>query len=129
MNEYTSNGIMYTWELASSEGASFILFPSSDNTKSQISAAKTEIRRSRDVVSLKLANEEDLDYHFKSAIFREPETRKLKWYQIEQDEKVIRKARLEGINPNQFVQQYVLPNVAQTEQKMLEKFGNKIYGI
>ncbi len=127
MKEYTKNGIMYTWELAGSQGASFILFPTADNTQEQINAAKQDLRDSRDVVSLRVASEEDMDDLYKSDYFRDPRTHALKWYQIEQDEKLIRKARKSGVTIEQFVTDYVLPFTNLVEAKMFAKFGDKIY--
>lgn len=127
--EYTKNGILYTWELASSEGASFILFPSATNTKEEIETAKNDIRNSQDVVWMKVANDDDRDYLYKSEIFRIPETRDLKWYQIAQDDKVLRKCRLQGLTPQQYVDKIVLPFIKETEAAFLETHGTKIYGI
>ena len=129
MKEYTNNGIMYTWELAGSQGASFILFPTADNTQEQINAAKQELRNSHDVVSLRVASEEDMDDLYKTDYFRDKRVRPLKWYQIEQDEKLIRKARKAGVTIDQFVTDYVLPFTNLVEAKMLEKYGQKMYNF
>ncbi len=126
MNEYTNNGIMYTWELAGSNGASFILFPNSDHTPEQIQAAKQELRDSRDVVALRVANDSDLDDQFITAIFRVPALKHLRWYEIDQDEKTVRKERLKGTSPFDYVQNIVLPNIEATKQRYIEKYGNKI---
>lgn len=127
--EKTSNGIMYTWDIASSQGASFILFPEATHTKEQIKQAKAEIRRNQDVVSMRVADENDRDYFYKGEIFRIPATRPLKWYQIEQDDKLLRRERKKGTTPQQFVDTFVLPFVKETEAKMLAKHGEKMYGI
>ncbi len=87
MLETTTNGINFSDTLVSSEGAAFILYPSKEHTQEQINQAKRELRNSRDVVSLKIADCGDLDYLYKSEIFRHKDTRSLKWYEIEQDEK------------------------------------------
>lgn len=129
MKEYTTNGILYTWELAGSEGASFILYPTDNNSKAEINAAKAELRHNHDVIWLRLANEDDRDYLYKGDIFRIPETKPLKWYQIEQDEATIRKARLQGLTPQQFVDTLVLPYIAATEQRYFLQHGQKMYGI
>jgi hypothetical protein len=60
-NERTTNGIMYTEEIISMHGASFMLFPTADDTPEMITEAKNEIKRDRDVVSLKVATEKDWD--------------------------------------------------------------------
>ena len=124
--EYTSNAIAYTWELAGSEGASFILYPNKDHTQKQIADAKRELRNQRDVVHMKIASEEDRDYLYKSAIFRVPSTSKLKWYEIEQDEKIIRQERLKGTSPLEYVKKIVRPNIKKTTEDMIKKFGEKI---
>lgn len=129
MKEYTSNGIMYTWELASSEGASFILFPEEGTSKEEIEKAKQYLKNNQDVVWLKVANEDDRDYLYKSDYFRDPRTRPLKWYQIEQDEKLIRRERKKGTTPTDFVTNFVLPFIKQTEENMLEQHGENMYGI
>lgn len=120
---------MYTWDIASSQGASFILFPEATHTKEQIKQAKAEIRRNQDVVSMRVADENDRDYFYKGEIFRIPATRPLKWYQIEQDDKLLRRERKKGTTPQQFVDTFVLPFVKETEAKMLAKHGEKMYGI
>lgn len=110
MQEHTKNGIMYTWDIAGSQGASFILFPTEKNTAQEIAEAKNELRNSHDVVSLSIADENDRDYFYKGAIFRIPETKPLKWYQIEQDGKLLRRERKNGTTPEDFVKTFVLPS-------------------
>lgn len=127
MNEYTKNGILYTWELCSSEGASFILFPSPENTQEEINAAKLEIKSDHDCVWLRVANDDDRDYLYKTAIFREPDTKPLPWYQINQDETLIRKERIKGTAPADFVKRFILPFIKETEQLFLQKHGETIY--
>jgi hypothetical protein len=129
MKEQTKNGIMYTWDIASSQGASFILFPESTHTQEQIRQAKAEIRNDHDVVSLKVADENDRDYLYKGEVFSIPETKPLKWYQIEQDERLLRRERKKGTTAQEFVNTYVLPFVKEIEAKLLLKHGDKIYGL
>lgn len=129
MKEYTPNGIMYTWSLAGSQGAAFILFPKDGTLPAEIRKAKIWLRDQHDVVSIKLANDDDLDNLYKSDYFRDPRTRSLKWYQIEQDEKLIRRERKKGTTPEEFVTMFVLPFIKETEAKMLEKHGEKMYGL
>jgi hypothetical protein len=126
MKEYTANGIMYTWELAGSEGASFMLFPEESHAPEQIKAAKQWLRDNHDVVSLHIASEEDRDDLYKTEYFRDKRTRDLKWYEIEQDPKLIRRERKKGTAPAEFVERFVLPFVEQTKKKMFEQFGEKI---
>jgi hypothetical protein len=129
MKEYTHNGILYTWELAGPQGASFILFPDEIHTKEDIDRAKAWLRDNQDVVWLKVANDDDRDDLYKSDYFRDPRTRPLKWYQIEQDEKLIRRERKKGTTPEEFVTLFVLPFVKETEIKMLEKHGENMYNF
>lgn len=129
MKEYTKNGIQYTWDIVSSEGASFILFPEPHHTKEDIKRAKSELRNSRDVVSLFIASEENRDYLYKSDIFQVPEVRKLKWYQVEQDEKLLRRERIKGTTPEEFVKTFVLPFIAETEAKFKAERGDRIYKL
>lgn len=129
MKEYTGNGILYTWDLAGSAGAAFILFPDANHTKADIDTAKAWLRDNHDVVRLHVATDEDRDYLYKGEIFQQPETKPLKWYEIEQDEKIIRRERLKGTSAADFVKNIVLPNVQQTHDKLLAKHGDKIYSI
>lgn len=48
----TSNGVRYDWGLASAAGAYFNLIKTPDVTPEQLKAAKNEIRRGHDVVSM-----------------------------------------------------------------------------
>lgn len=123
MKEYTTNGILYTWELAGSAGAAFIIYPEVGHTKKDIAAAKAELRAQHDVVSLHQATPEDWDRLYKGEIFRQPETKPLKWYEIEQDDEVIRRERLKGTTPANFVKDIVLPNIAVTTEKYVKRYG------
>lgn len=127
MKEYTDNGILYTWELAGPDGASFTLFPDDDHTKEQAKEAKAWLRNTRDVVHLSIADDNDRDYLYKSEYFRDPRCRPLRWYQIEQDDKLIRKERKAGTTPTQFVDRFVVPFVKETEEKHYKLYGDKMY--
>lgn len=107
--EETSNGIKYEWYLAGPNGASFILHTEAHHTKEDIAQAKAEIRRNQDVVSLRIANDDDRDNEYKKQYFRYAKA--LPWYHIFDDEKVIRRERKKGTTPEQFYQRFVLPNV------------------
>ncbi len=67
--EKTRNGIEYTDEIASSEGACFVLFQTAEQTPEMVKEAIREIFNDRDVVSLKVANEKDWDERYRSEIF------------------------------------------------------------
>ncbi|MFA7307646.1 MAG: hypothetical protein WC026_13340 [Hyphomicrobium sp.] len=126
MKEYTSNGIQYTYDL-SSNGGHFTLFATANHTEKEILNAKNELKHERDVVSLKLATDEDFDDYFKLEYFRDARLRNLKWWQINQNEKLIRKERKKGTTPTQFVDNFVLPLVSQTEQFYREKHKGLIF--
>jgi len=127
-HDVTSNGIPFTEEIVSHKGASFTLFPISDLQKTSkfIDKAKSEIRNQRDAVSIKVADDNDWDELYKSAYFRDPRTKVLKWYQIEQDEKLIRSERKKGTTPTEFVDKFVLPFTKETEKKFRDRSGDKI---
>lgn len=52
--EYTDNGIEYTWSLDSPAGARFILMPLRGHTAEQVDRAKSLLRWSQDVLSIKV---------------------------------------------------------------------------
>ena len=119
---HTSNGIPYKEELAGPNGMSYILFPSATDTKEMITVAKSELRRQKDVVRLKVADDYDLDYNYTEDIFRHPATMPLQWFEINVDEELIRKERLKGTTPDQFVELFVLPCVDETRAKNQAKY-------
>ncbi len=126
MTEITSNGVSYTYDIVSSQGASFILYPRPEHSDADVAVAKREIRNSRDVVSMRVASDEDLDYLYKDAYFRDPRCRDLRWFEIEQDEKVIRRERKKGTSPADFVTHFVLPFTEINKTKAIETFGPSI---
>lgn len=127
--ETTTNGIRFTEEIVSINGAAFILFPEG-HSKADIKAAKREIRSQRDVVSIRVASETDRDEQYRSEIYSIPETRALRWYEINGDDyKLIRRERLKGTSPQEYVNTFVLPCVKETHEANLKEFGTKIYGI
>lgn len=125
--EQTSNGISYQDFIESVHGSTIILYPSEDKSKSEIDKAKRELRGERDVVKMRVADDWDLDDLYKTAIFRDERVKTLKWYQVEQDEKLIRKERKKGTTPQEFVTDIVLPNVKETEKKYKKEYGKSIY--
>lgn len=55
MNETTSNGIQFEWWITGPDGAHFALFPvRGTHTAQDIADAKAELRRNRDVVSIRV---------------------------------------------------------------------------
>ncbi|MDP9079933.1 MAG: hypothetical protein M3O71_21105 [Bacteroidota bacterium] len=128
--EKTTNGVMYTGDITSINGASFILFPEGKHTVKMIKEAITELMNSRDVVSMRVANEDDRDELYRTEIFRHPATRPLKWYEINADDKqLLRAERLKGTSADNYVNWYVLPFTEQTKLDNLERFGDKIFEI
>ena len=121
---------MYTEDITSVNGASFILFPEGKHTVKMIKEAITELMNSRDVVGMRVANEDDRDDLYRTEIFRHPATRPLKWYEINADNKqLIRTERLKGTSADDYVNRYVLPFTAQTKAHNLAQFGDKIFDI
>jgi hypothetical protein len=128
MREKTTNGIAYTEEITSINGASFILFPDIHHTKDMVAQAKSEIRNSRDVVCIKVASDADRDELYRWDIFREPALRHLRWYEINADDyTLIRAERLKGTSPEVFIEHFVLPCIADTVEHNLQRFGYKIF--
>lgn len=126
LTEKTQNGIEYTEEIISCNGAAFILYPSRSHSPEMVKAAIAEIRSARDVVRIRIATEEDRDYLYCSEIFRHPECAELKWYEINQDEKLIRSERQKGTTVAKFVRCFVIPWVQETRERNLKKYGDKI---
>lgn len=128
--EKTTNGIMYTEAIISSSGAGFVLFPDGAHTVKMIKEAITELIDSRDVVSMRVANEDDRDELYRTEIFRHPAVRPLKWYEINADDKqLLRTERLKGTSTDDYVTRFVLPFTKQTKSDNLERFGDKIFDI
>jgi len=127
--ETTTIGMEFTWDLAGSQGASFILYPTDAHTTKEVKEAKQELRDSRDVVSIRVASTHDLVDRFNDAIFSHPDTKKLKWYEINNEFDVLRKAMKKGITTDDYVKNDVLPNVKVTKKMYLAKHGKSIYAI
>lgn len=124
----TSNGISYSEEITSINGASFLLFPDENHTKQMIASAKQEIRNSRDVVSIRVASEGDRDEQFRWDIFKNPLVSKLRWYEINADDyTLIRRERLNKTASTDFIERFVLPCIADTVELNLNRFGYKIF--
>ena len=126
--EKTTNGVMYTESIVSSNGAGFILYPDEHHTKKIIKDAIAEIKRNRDVVSVRMANDEDRDDLYRTEIFRHPAVRPLRWYEINADNKqLLRTERLKGTSTDEYVNHFVLPFTKQTKASNQERFGDKIF--
>lgn len=123
----TTNGVPFTEDIVSHKGAEFVIYPLPFHTDEDIKNAKGWIRSNRDAVKISVADANDWDELYKSAYFKDPRTRDLKWYQIEQDEKLIRRERKKGTTPSVFVDQFVLPRIDKTEIAFRKKHGDKMY--
>jgi hypothetical protein len=128
--EKTSNGIEYTDELASSNGAAFVLYPTAAHNTESIKAAVRELFNNRDVVSMKVANERDWDERYRTEIFAHPLTRTLRWYEINADDyELLRREREKGTTTEQYVQAFVLPFAAETKAANINKYGERIFEL
>ena len=124
------NGIEYTEEIASSEGASFVLFPTARHTTEMVKAAIREIFNNRDVVSMKVANERDWDERYRAEIFAHPLAGPLRWYEINaEDYGLIRRERKKGTTAEEYVKRYVLPLAAEIKAANLSRYGGQITEI
>lgn len=126
--EKTTGGIEFTDELAGSNGASFILYPAKEYTAGMIKTAIRELYNSRDVVSMKIADERDWDERYRTEIFAHPLTRSLRWYEINaSDYELLRREREKGTTAEEYVRAFVLPLVAETRAANLNKYGERIF--
>jgi hypothetical protein len=125
--EKTTGGIEYTDELASSDGASFVLYPTAEHTAEMVKAAIRELFDNRDVVSMKVATGRDWDERYRTEIFAHPLTRTLRWYEINADDyQLLRQEREKGTTTEQYVRAFVLPFTAETKAANLNKYGERI---
>jgi len=124
--ELTDNGIEYTYDLTVN-GATFILWPTSQHSPDDVKQAKKWLRDNLDVVSIKIADQYNLDYRYATEIFEDPRTEPLKWYQVNNDHKLIRKERRAGTSVTDYVTKHVLPFTEETEKAFLALYGTSIY--
>lgn len=120
--DQTSNGVPFRSHVVNQWGDEFILFPNAEHSPSDIKNAIAELRDNRDAVSIRVARDEDLDNLFVDQVFRHPEVKPLKWFEVYQDYQVIRTQRQKGMTAEEFVNVYVLPNVEQTREANLKKW-------
>lgn len=126
MTEYTTNGIMFTEDIISINGAAFVLFPEPQHTKEQLKQAIAEIKDNRDAVSIIIANDEQRDDLYLTTIFRNPAVHHLRWYEINCDKDLIRRERVKGTPPETYISLYVLPNVEAVREANIQKYGDKM---
>lgn len=124
--ETTPSGIKYNYTIGS-QGGYFIVYPNEKQTNEEVKKAVDYIKENRDVVSIRVAILSDKINLFTDILFKHPKTIALKWYQINQDEKLIKKAVLKGWDIDYYIDTYVLPLIEQTEKENLNNFGNRIY--
>jgi hypothetical protein len=128
--EKTTNGIEYTEELAGSNGMAFMLFPTPEHTTEMIKTAIRDMFDIRDVVSLKVANEQDWDERYRSEIFAHPLIRPYRWFEIKAgDYDTLRRERLNGTTVEDYVKQYVIPFADETRKKNWAKYGDKMFDL
>ncbi len=120
--ELTKNGIEYTYDL-SVNGARYVLWPADKTTKEDIKEAKHWLRDNHDVVSIRIADEYDLDQRYNTDIFEDQRVRPLKWYQVNNDLDLIRKERKSGLSVADYITKNVLPFIAETEKRLVAKHG------
>jgi hypothetical protein len=123
----TKNGIEYTEELYSSDGMAFMLFPTKEHTTEMVQQAIRELFNERDVVSMKVATEQDRDARYRSEIFAHPAVAHLRWYEINADDnELLRKEREQGTTTDAYIARWVMPFVTEIKQKNLNQFGDNI---
>lgn len=126
MEDYTSNGIAFTEEISSPDGASFILFPEAIHTTVDIKRAIAEIKYNRDVIHLHVATEEDRDRLYISKVFRNPLVHEYRWYEINVDPNLIRNERRKGTTTEDYIRSFVIPFKEHTKNSMIQKYGDEI---
>lgn len=124
--EYTSNGIMYLEDIVSSSGATFTVFADKQRPREDILAAVNEIKNNRDMVSWKVATENDRDQLYITMIFRNPLIRSCRWYEINVPAQLIREERRKCTTTEQYIQKYVLDFRQRTKDESIAKYGQKI---
>jgi hypothetical protein len=107
--EYTSKGVAYSWDLCGPQGAAFVVYLNEEQTRQDYYNAVHELKNSRDVVCIRQAHTEDWDEIYRNAIFCHKDTKHLKYYQINDDRRLIRKCRLEKMSIDEYVKVHVLP--------------------
>jgi hypothetical protein len=128
--EKTTNGIEYTDEIASINGAAFVLYPTAEHSEEMVKAAIRELFNNRDVVSMKVADERDWDERYRTEIFAHPLTRSLRWYEMNvSDFELIRRERKKGTTAEDYIHRYVLPLTEETKAANLAKYGEQIFKI
>lgn len=124
--ERTANNIPYTWELAGSQGAAFILSPSDNHNTKDIQYAKNWLRHNRDAVCIAIASEEDMDELYRAKIFRHPNCKPLQWFEINADNmKLIRKCRTAGMSIDDYVNTHVIGKEKETTEANKLKFAHR----
>jgi hypothetical protein len=125
--EKTKNGIAYTDEIASINGAAFVLYPTAEHTPEMVKAAIEELFNERDVVAMKVANERDWDERYRSEIFAHPWTHALRWFEVNADDyDLLRREREKGTPPEEYIKTFVLPPTAETKAANISKYGHQI---
>lgn len=125
----TSNGVPYEDHIVSPKGAQFILFPNSDHSKKDVDCAKRELRIMRDVVSIRVASLEDRIDKYRSQVYTHPKCKNLKWFQINDDRKIMLNYLRSNRSPEEYVEKEVLPNIEATENRLFKEHRTNIYNF
>lgn len=123
----TPNGIFYKEQDLFPDGVSFVLFAPAETPADDLLQAKAFLRDTRDVVGIKVAKEADWIDQYRREFFCDPRVRDLKWYQVNDDNQLVRAAVRQGLSPADYVTTWVIPCSAYAESKNMSEFGSVIY--
>ncbi|TKT84899.1 hypothetical protein [Dyadobacter frigoris] len=88
--------------------------------------AVNEIKNNRDMVSWRVATENDRDQFYITMIFRSALIRAFRWYEINVPAELIRSERRKGTTVEQYIQKYVLDFRQRTKDENVAKYGEKL---
>lgn len=103
--ETTSNGVRYEWWLAGPEGARFLIFKD-NHTDEEVNEAIKELRRQRDVVTLRKANPEEIVERFIKDVCNIAIAKGLTFFQIRYDAKDLLLAISLKSTPEEYVKKH-----------------------
>ncbi|GLU56239.1 hypothetical protein [Dyadobacter frigoris] len=78
------------------------------------------------MVSWQLATENDRDQLYITMIFRNPQIRTFRWFEINMPVVLIREERRKGTTAEQYIQKYVLDFRQRTKEGNVAKYGEKM---
>jgi hypothetical protein len=103
--EQTSNGVRYDWWLAGPQGAGFLIFQD-HHTDKEVNEAIKELRRQRDVVTLRKANAEEIVERFIKDVCDVGIAKGLTFFQIRYDAKDLLLAMSLKSTPEEYVEKH-----------------------